>query len=134
MHYCHIEKLNRPFALLNPKVQKLDCDAKMGDVFDNYILSSFGNSPLKSQIEFGQQDNGVRTCGQWVTLISLDEVEKICSNRKDLNLKDFVLYEDTAIFYPAIGFEMNGGELGAEILDDNPEKAIVKTYYYYIRK
>lgn len=129
MPYCHVERTKYPHPyesiLLYTKTIQLENDANMGDIFDNYILCDEGNVILNERFEVETKK------GKYVTLIPLDLIERLVSDRDDLVIDNFKKHKDEKTFYSLKGFEITKeGELGAEIIDKDDKGKIVCRYYY----
>jgi len=129
MPYCHVERTKYPYPyesmLLHAKIIQLENDATVGDVFNNYILCDEGNVILNENFEF------VTKKGKYVTLIPLDFIERLVSDRDDLVINGFKQYKDKKNFYSLKGFEITKkGDLGVEIIDKNDQGKVVCRYYY----
>lgn len=133
MLYCSIYRTNCSYdeIFYRMKLIQLENDAKFGEVFDNYILCEQGNPRIYLE---GDSENDILKKGTYVNLVPLDLISILVSDSDNLILNEFDKYEQRTSFYPLLGFEVEGDNLGKEIIDYDHEKEIIDIKYYYIKR
>lgn len=132
MSYCTIEYTTGYYDSIFPamKMIQVEKDVEFGDVFDDYIICNQGNPLILDDIN----SKPIIKCGMYAQLTPICLIKRLRSDRSDIKIEGFERYKKQTKFYPALGFEIDGCELGAEIIDNDENKATVVTDYYYIRK